>query len=283
MHTEIRKIESKSGHVLSSTFYFPDREMVGAVLILPAMGVSQKYYNAIASWLTTKGFVVATFDYSGTGQSQTGLLKDTSLDITDWAKFDCAAMIENISKNTEGKSLFLIGHSLGGQILGMIPNLNLVTKVISIASGSGYWLENVPSLKWRVWWLWYFVVPVAIRVYGYFPGKRLGKVGDLPGGVMSQWRKWCLNPEYLIGVEGAETRKNYSSVVTPISSISFTDDELMSKKNIDSLNSFYSGSTIKRNRITPDEVGAERIGHFGFFKPRFEASLWGTYLLPELK
>jgi len=100
---------------------------------------------------------------------------------------------------------------------------------------------------------------------------------------MSQWRKWCLDPEYVVGAEGAETRKRYSAVVTPISSYSFTDDELMSEKNIDSLNSFYTASKIKRSRFTPDDVGAKRIGHFGFFKPRFEASLWSKYLLQELK
>ena len=35
-------------------------------------------------------------------------------------------------------------------------------------------------------------------------------------------------------------------------------------------------------RIAPKEIGEKRIGHFGFFKPKFEHSLWRTYLLPEL-
>jgi len=99
---------------------------------------------------------------------------------------------------------------------------------------------------------------------------------------MSQWRKWCLNPEYLIGVEGEEARESYRTVATPISSYSFTDDELMSKKNIDSLNGFYSTAEIKTNRISPEEIGAKRIGHFGFFKDQFKESLWDGYLLQEL-
>ena len=157
-----------------------------------------------------------------------------------------------------------------------------MTKAVSVASGSGYWLDNVPSLKWRVWWLWYFVVPLTTRIYGYFPGKRLRKVGDLPRGVMNQWRKWCLNPDYMVGAEGEEIREKYRNVATPISSFSFTDDELMSKKNIDSLNSFYVTSKIETSRITPEQIGAKRIGHFGFFKAKFEDSLWGSHLLPEL-
>jgi len=35
-------------------------------------------------------------------------------------------------------------------------------------------------------------------------------------------------------------------------------------------------------RIAPGEVGAKRVGHFGFFRPAFEASLWRRHLLPEL-
>ncbi len=281
--TELQKVATKNGHKLSSTFYFPDGGMKGAVLIVPAMGVTQKYYASFASWLTKQGYMVATFDYSGTGSSQFGNLRDSNVTISDWATFDCTAMIDAVSLKADGKSIYWIGHSLGGQILGMVPNLNPITKVINIASGSGYWLENVPSLKWRAWWLWYIVAPLATGIYGYFPGKRLRKVGDLPGGVMKQWRKWCINPEYMVGAEGAKTREKYKAVATPISSFSFTDDELMSKKNIDSLNSFYATSQMKTNRITPEEVGTKRIGHFGFFKAKFQDSLWDNYLLQELK
>jgi predicted alpha/beta hydrolase len=35
-------------------------------------------------------------------------------------------------------------------------------------------------------------------------------------------------------------------------------------------------------RIAPGDIGERRIGHFGFFRPRFERSLWQAHLLPEL-
>lgn len=281
-HTQLQQIKTERGHHISATFYSPSGEMKGVIIIAPAMGVSQTYYVALSSWLTAKGYMVATFDYSGIGLSQSGHLRDTSVTITHWAKFDCAAMLEAVTIRAGGKPLYWIGHSLGGQILGLVPNVKLITKVITVACGSGYWLENVPSLKWRAWWLWYVVAPLATRLYGYFPGKRLRKVGDLPQGVMDQWRKWCLNPEYMIGVEGNNIREKYQSVKTPITSFSFTDDELMSARNIDSLHSFYTASLKKMNRISPEDVGADHIGHFGFFKPKFEQCLWEAYLLPEL-
>jgi len=91
--------------------------------------------------------------------------------------------------------LYWVGHSLGGQLLGLIPNRERIDRVITIATGSGYWRENSWQTKRFVWWLWYVVAPLALNVAGYFPGKRLRKVGDLPRGVMEQWRRWCLNRE----------------------------------------------------------------------------------------
>lgn len=247
------------------------------------MGVTQKYYAPLATWLAKQGFMVATFDYYGIGLSKTGHLRDTNVDIIDWANCDCASMVEAVTVRVAAKPLYWIGHSLGGQILGLVPNHKYINKAVTIACGSGYWPENAPSLKWRAWWLWYILAPLATGLFGYFPGKRLRKVGNLPKGVMYQWRRWCLHPEYLVGVEGENIREKYSSVNIPITSFSFTDDKFMSEKSINSLHGFYTASQKSMNRLSPEDVGVKHIGHFGFFKAKFEKSLWQDYLLSELQ
>jgi hypothetical protein len=35
-------------------------------------------------------------------------------------------------------------------------------------------------------------------------------------------------------------------------------------------------------RLTPDEVGVTRIGHFGFFRAEMQRPLWEARLRPEL-
>ncbi|MCK4710370.1 MAG: alpha/beta hydrolase, partial [Gammaproteobacteria bacterium] len=106
---------------------------------------------------------------------------------------------------------------------------------------------------------------------------------DLPGGVMVQWRRWCLDPEYLLGVEDESVREKYETIELPITSFSFTDDELMSEKNINSIHGFYSKSRKTMKRLSPEDIGVSHIGHFGFFKDKFEKTLWQNYLLTELK
>jgi hypothetical protein len=56
----------------------------------------------------------------------------------------------------------------------------------------------------------------------------------------------------------------------------------MSSRNTQVLLSFYCGASQQVHRIFPGEIGARRIGHFGFFNAQFQRSLWQAYLLPEL-
>jgi hypothetical protein len=63
-------------------------------------------------------------------------------------------------------SITWLGHSLGGQILGLVPNRDRISKMITIACGSGYWLENPVGLRLRVWWLWYVAAPLSVRMLG---------------------------------------------------------------------------------------------------------------------
>ena len=281
--TEIRTIKTQKGHLLKAVFYTPDSKAKAAVLIVPAIGVSQYYYRAFSEWLCSHGYLVATFDYIGMGLSLSGKLKDVDTSVISWAENDCSTMVKAVSDEMSDIPLYWIGHSLGGQVLGFVKHQERISKVITIAAGSGYWLENSPQLKKRAWLLWYFVAPIATQIFGYFPGKRLNMVGNLPKGVIKQWRSWCLHPEYMVGVEGDSVKALFSSMQVPITSFSFTDDELMSEKNITSLHGFYSSAVKNMIRISPEMIGAKKIGHFGFFKKSFEETLWKKYILTELE
>ena len=275
-------ILAADGQPLSARFFVPNPAPRGAVIIAPAMGVGQDYYADFAHWLTQQGFAVVTFDYRGMGRSRRGSLRGFKADIFDWAKLDCSAAADALTQRFPGVPLYWIGHSLGGQILAFFPQHARLQKAITVGTGSGYWRENVWTLRSYVWWLWYVIVPLTLPLFDYFPGRKLKKVGDLPRGVMEQWRRWCLNRDYAVGVEGEPVRWQYAAVTTPIVSLSFTDDEFMSARNTASLHGFYVNAPRTMKRFAPQDVGAKHIGHFGFFRHRFADTLWAAHLLPEL-
>lgn len=276
-------VRTADGHVLSARFFEPQGEPRASVLLVSAMGASQQYYAMFARWLATQGYLVATFDYRGTGLSRSGSPRDVDVDIIEWGRVDCTAMVDALKARLPDKPLYWVGHSLGGQLLAFTGSREKIAKAVTIATGSGYWRENTPSLRWRAWWLWYVVAPLATRLCGYFPGRRLRKVGDLPARVMNQWRRWCRHPDYAVGVEGAAVRNQFAAVTTPMTVISFTDDEMMSARNTESIHGFYVNAPKVVRRIAPREIGVPRIGHFGFFRKAFETLLWKDRLLPELR
>ncbi|MBP7589881.1 MAG: alpha/beta fold hydrolase [Thermoanaerobaculia bacterium] len=283
---EGREVEVADGQKVAVRLFRPVGVCRGAVLFVPAMGVAQAFYAPLAKWLAGEGFLALTFDYRGMGLSRPAehrrSLRGFDVGLLDWARQDCAAMIALAKVEAPDRPLCWLGHSLGGQILPFVPNRDAVARIITVASGSGYWRENSPRLRRFAGLLWYGIVPASLALFGYFPGKRLRMVGDLPHGVMAQWRRWCLDPEYAVGVEGELARRLYEGVTQPLVSFSFTDDEFMSARNTESLHAFYAGAPRTMKRFAPADLGERRVGHFGFFRPEVAESLWRPHLLPEL-
>ena len=137
-----------------------------------------------------------------------------------------------------------------------------VKKFTYIAAGSGYWLENAAPTKRRSWLFWFVLGPLLTPLFGYWPGARLGIVGDLPKGVFYQWRAWCLNREYAVGALPARYRALAASVDVPITAISFTDDEMMSAKNIIGLQMIYPQQSFQVLRFAPSDLAVKRVGIF---------------------
>ncbi len=272
-------IRADDGFELSGTLYGEPASARAAVLIVPAMGVPQGYYAEFARWLSARGRLVLSFDYRGVGASRPAAharsLRGFEADIRTWAERDAAAALGWLrDRAPRAAPLHWIGHSLGGQILGLVPNRELVDSAVTVGSGSGYWRENAPQLRRFVWWLWFVLVPLTLPLAGYFPGRRLRKVGDLPHGVMAQWRRWCLSPHYMMGEGGEALRRHYATLRTPMLSLSATDDEFMSQRNIESLHAFYAGAPKTMRRVAPSDLGLRRLGHFGFFRPQAQPGLW---------
>lgn len=281
--SELRWIDNGNGHQLASQWYLPNRPAEGAVLIAPAIGVKQRFYTDFAAWLASRGYLAVTFDYAGIGQSRRSSLRKLNVDVLDWARHDGSAVLDQLAGTAQGLPLYWIGHSLGAQVLPMVRGHERLSRIVTIAAGSGYWRENSPQIRKQAWFLWHALAPVLTPLAGYFPGERLGAVGDLPAGVIRQWRRWCLHPDYLIGVEGEPVRRAFDAVKTPLVSLSFSDDEMMSARNTESLHGFYRSAPKTMQRIAPQDIGVERIGHFGFFRKHLQDRLWEPHLLPALQ
>lgn len=265
-------LHAADGQRLAVRLFRPAGEVRRVVLIAPALGVTQVFYTDFARWLATQGFATFTFDYRGIGLSAPSSLKGYHASISDWATRDLPAIIDAAAANFPGLPMSYIGHSLGGQIFGMVPNGERIERVLTVACGSGYRAWLVKPVRRLVPLLWHVLVPLSLRLVGYFPGRRLGMLGDLPRGVILQWRRWCMHPDY-VGAEGA-TAQRYAQVHQPITTLMFPDDQLISTEGVRRLHGLYANAGVRFETLTAADYGLPRIGHFGFFNHRSASRVW---------
>jgi predicted alpha/beta hydrolase len=252
---------------------FPAEGEAWATLVVAgAMGVRQDFYEPLARYLAANGIHALTFDYRGMGYSRSGSLRGFETDVSTWAERDLNGMLFEAQAMAPRLPLFYVGHSLGGQLLGVLPDAGRVKAALTVTAGSGYYRMN-ERMPLRVRVLWFAAIPALTPLFGYFPGKSLRIVGDLPRGVAWQWRRWCLHPEYLLA-EGDRYRDAFRRVTMPIRGYSFEDDPMIQRRAIDHLHSFYSAAQVERRHLQPAEVGARSVGHFGFFSERSRETLW---------
>lgn len=253
--------------------YEPPAEARASVVVGGAMGVRQDFYTAFATWLAEQGYRVTTFDFRGQGDSLQGAMREVRADLLDWVR-DYEAVIAAAKSALPTQPLYLVGHSLCAQLPGLMRDTSAVDGMLAVASGSGYWRDNAPALRRVVLVFWYLLVPVSTALWGHFPGRRMRAIGDLPKGVIQQWRRWCLNPRYSMGAEGPGAERSYQSARFPIVAFSMADDEMMSLQGIQNLMGFYANAPSRIDTIAPQDVQAQAIGHMGLFRKSFRPSLW---------
>ena len=252
---------------------FPAEGTPWAVLVIAgAMGVRQDFYEPLARFFAANGIHTLTFDYRGMGFSRHGSMREFNTDVSEWAERDLNGMLFEAQAMASRLPLFYLGHSLGGQLLGVLPDVGRVRAALTVTAGSGYYRMN-DRMPLRVRLLWFAAIPALTPLFGYFPGKSLRIVGDLPRGVAWQWRRWCLHPEYLLA-EGDRYRDAFKRVTIPIRGYSFEDDPMITRPAIDHLHSFYGAAQVERRHLVPRDVGVDRIGHFGYFSGAHRDTLW---------
>mgnify|MGYP003384860558 FL=1 len=254
----------------------------GVCIIATATGVAQYLYDDFANWLTDHNYTAVTFDYDGIGLSVDRHVKYSKSDKLSWAKHDCPAVLNFVKENYPQQKVIWIGHSVGAHMLGFMDNTDQIDQAITVGAGTGTWWYNATPTKRIAWFLWYFLVPATAPVLGYFPGDKLKIMCNLPKGVIMQWRRWCLKKDYAVGYEGDWLRQRFASVKMPITSFAFSDDDMMSAKNVYMLHEFFSGAEKEMISIQPSDIGQKRIGHIGWHRQRYE-KLWQDYFLTALE
>ncbi len=266
MQSETISIPARDGYILAGTCYQPDVDTTHTVITInSATAVAQRFYTPFATFLAQQGYTVVTYDYRGTGGSRPASLRGFKALARDWALLDMAGVIDHVRNTYQPQRQFHVGHSFGGQTVGLLPNGDRVDALVTLSAQSGYWRLQGGSQKLSVGFHVHFTIPLLSHILGYMPWSWIGSAEDLPKGVALEWSGWCRRPGYLLG-DHTLPLDGYQRFQAPVLAYSFGDDDWGTRRSVDAMMGAYPNVT--RRHVIPAETGLRTIGHFGYFRPK---------------
>jgi predicted alpha/beta hydrolase len=269
-------IPARDGYDLGATHFSgqASRDVSSGVIVFnSATATPQTFYFRCARFFAAQGFDVYTYDYRGIAQSAPATLRGFDAMMHTLAETDMPGVIDYVHGKHPSQQLIAIGHSVRGQLLGMLDNGSLIDKAITFSSQSGYWKLQGGNQKLMVLFTMYFMLPGLTRLFGYFPWKRFGGGENLPKGAALEWAKWCRSPNYLFDDRSLPHLDRYAEFEAPILAYCFADDDWGTRKAVRSLMDHYTGAPLEYRDVEPADFGLKSIGHFGYFK-RGSERLW---------
>lgn len=237
------------------------------VLLAPATGVKQQFYFGFAQWLAKQGHAVLVFDYRGIGLSLQGRLRDCTATLAQWGQQDLPAAIDWLLAHTQAAQLVLVGNSVGGQMMGLLPNHAKLARVVGISASSG-WFSAMPlsfALKARLGMQ--VLIPIGIWLKGYGTTTALGLGENLPSQVARQWCQWCAAGGYATNaVRHAPNQDFHAQVRTPITVLYAADDPIAVTATVQDLLRTLPHAPQHLMCVHPQDFGLPDLGHLHWFR-----------------
>ena len=272
-------IKTQDGWTLAGLLFEPQGRVDDVIVLNGATGVPRNFYKSFAKWCADeRQSVCLIYDYRDCGASTINAVKDSDVDMFDWAVKDQQAAIQFAIEIFPKHKITLIGHSLGGMFLQYQSARfgDKIKRAITVASGSGYWLQHPLWYIPVVTMFWWLVGPLSTMVLGYTPGKALGFGSDLPAGVYWQWRRWCTTHKFYDVDRPEHIPVCTEKIVFPVSMLTFSDDQMIPRKAVAFLQNFYDSPDVSVTSLEPKSFGLQKVGHIHSFAKRNKAA-WPAF------
>lgn len=258
-------IPAVDGYPLAATIYKPagSATVDSALIINAAMAIPRRFYRHFAGFMAEAGYGVIAYDYRGIGGSAPQDLRGFPAMVTDWVEKDMAGVIDWAEAQFRPRRICMVGHSIGGQIMGLLPNGGKVSAALMLSAQSGYWALQGGWQKAFAAFHMYVSFPVLTALLGYMPWKIISAGENLPPQVARQWSGWCRSPRYILGDRSLPLER-YQQFSAPVLAYSFDDDDWGTSRSVNTMMAAYPH--VERLHIVPADYNLKAIGHIGYFR-----------------
>lgn len=279
------ELRARDGRFLAAHWFDVDgmAERRGAVVVNGAAGFPQTFYFKLAHYLSERGYDTLVYDYRGMGLSGPGgkspsapaRLADETAHMSDWGLLDMPAALDATADRAQGLPVITLGHSIGGQFLGLLRNHARARAHVQIATSVGYWRWEGAPFKYLAWWFWRVHGPLLLAIKGYVPSGGGWAGLPLPRGIYEEWRRWCLRPGHFGPDLATYLSDNvFDEIRAPVLTVAFTDDPIATRRTVEEINRFFPNVRRESRWYSPADAGVKRIGHEGFFSSKHRDTLW---------
>ena len=264
--------------VIKATIYTPINGIKGAILIGPATGIKKQFYASFAVFLAENGYGVITFDNRGIGESLIGNINECDASLQCWGEKDMPAVFEQLKKTFPKTKYHLIGHSAGGQLVGLMHNAMEFTTIFNFACSSGQ-LKNMRKLSLiKANFFMNFFIPLSNFFFGHTKSQWFGMGEQLPKAAAEQWRSWCNGEGYVKVAFGKTVHTHlYNELSIPSLWINAVDDEIAIDENVMDMISVFPKLETETLTLSAKDYSLKEIGHMKFFSRKSQV-LWGHAL-----
>ncbi len=263
---------------LAATVYRPKKTVKKAIMIAPATGIKRQFYHNFATHLASHGFGVLTFDNEGIGESLSTHLTKCDASLISWGRHDMPAVLDALQDEFSDATYHLIGHSAGGQLIGLMPNYEAISSVFNVACSSGRIKNMNMPYKLKAMGFMDAFIPITNLALGYTPSDKIGMGEPLPRGVAKQWREWCNGAGYIKTAFGKSIHTHfYNEISMPALWLGFSDDDIANSKNMDDMMRVFAKMPVEKRFLEPKDFGLHHIGHMRYFSRKTNAKapkLW---------
>lgn len=274
MEQQDLSIQCRDGFELAGRIYRPAKARA-AVIMAPATGIRQRFYHNFAAHLAESGFGVITFENRGIGDSKRGSINSGNASLVTWGRQDMTGVMDALQQEFPGLSYHLVGHSAGGQLIGLMENADALHSVFNVACSSGS-LRNPPSFRYRLASNFFmnFFIPVNNALFGKTNSQWVGMGEPLPKKVAAQWRKWCNGTGYVATDFGKAIQEHhYHELKFRSQWLYATDDDIANLTNVKEMIAVFPHIQSEIVELDPKALGRPEIGHMKFFSSR-NKDLW---------
>jgi len=263
------RIRAEDGAESEAALFVPERGQPAKAVVVctPAMGVPARFYEPLAQELAERGLGAVIAELRGIASSSVRVRRGVDFGYHELALRDLPAVISVAREVHPEAPVFVLGHSLGGQVSALYASAHpeKVRGLILVAAGSPYFRNwSFPSS------LGVLVGSQLMRgissVLGYYPGRRFGFGGTEAQRLIREWSSFAARGRLQVTDSPHDVEARLREFSRPLLAVSFDDDRFAPRTAVDHLVAKMPRAELTRRHLRPSEVGVPVLNHFQWAK-----------------